>query len=111
MPWHLNLNGRLTDSTYSQFGFEEQFSLLVDAEWNRLQQNKLIRNIRSAHFATPNAAVEEIEHHEDRHLDKAQILRFATCRYIEDGRHIILKGASGSGKTYLACALGNAACR
>ena len=46
-----------------------------------------------------------------RRLDKTQILRFATCKYIEDGHHIILKGASGSGKTFLACALGNAACR
>ena len=39
------------------------------------------------------------------------MLRFATCQYIDEGRHIILKGASGNGKTYIACALGNAACR
>lgn len=102
---------QFSDTAYNQLGFEERFSLLVDAEWNRRQQNRLIRNIRKATFATPSAAVEEIEYHEDRHLDKAQILRFATCNYIAQGRHIILKGASGSGKTYLACALGNAACR
>ena len=52
-----------------------------------------------------------IEYHEDRKLDKAQMLRFATCQYIDEGHHIILKGASGNGKTYIACALGNAACR
>ena len=39
------------------------------------------------------------------------MLRFATCNYIDEGRHIILMGASGNGKTYIACALGNAACR
>ena len=39
------------------------------------------------------------------------MLRFAACNYIDEGRHIILKGASGNGKTYIACALGNAACR
>ena len=39
------------------------------------------------------------------------MLRFATCNYIENGRHTILKGASANGKTYIACALGNAACR
>ena len=39
------------------------------------------------------------------------MLRFATCKYIDEGHHIILKGASGNGKTYIACALGNAACR
>ena len=84
---------------------------MVDAEWNRRQQNRLARCIREAHFADPAAMIEDIEYHEDRRLDKSQILRFATCKYIEDGHHIILKGASGSGKTFLACALGNAACR
>ena len=59
----------------------------------------------------PPATVEGIEYHEDRKLDKAQMLRFATCQYIDEGHHIILKGASGNGKTYIACALGNAACR
>ena len=97
--------------SYSQLGFEERLSLLVDAEWNRRQQNKLLRGLHTAHFAAPGTTIEEIEYHEDRRLDKAQILRFATCRYIDEGHHIILKGASGSVKTYLACALGNTACR
>jgi DNA replication protein DnaC len=39
------------------------------------------------------------------------MLRLSTCNYVDEGRHIILKGASGNGKTYIACALGNAACR
>ena len=39
------------------------------------------------------------------------MLRFATCQYIDEGRLIILKGASGNGKTFISCALGNAACR
>lgn len=78
---------QITESAYTQLVFEERFALLVDAEWHRRQQNRLIRSIRSARFATPNAAVEEIEYHEDRHLDKAQILRFATCKYIDEGRH------------------------
>ena len=85
--------------------------LLVDAEWNCRQNNKLLRCIREARFATPGAVIEDVEYHEDRHLDKAQILRFASCTFIEENHHIIFKGASGSGKTFLACALGNAACR
>ena len=98
-------------STYGTLGFEDRLGLLVDAEWNRRQANKLARYIKNAHFAAPNATIEGIEYHEDRKLDKAQILRFATCQYIQEGHHIILKGASGNGKTYLACALGHAACR
>lgn len=99
------------NDSYGQLGFEERLGLLVDCEWNRRQSNKLNRYIRNAHFSDSSATIEGIEYIEDRHLDKAKMLRFATCQYIEDGRHIILKGASGNGKTYIACALGNAACR
>lgn len=98
-------------STYATLGFEDRLGLLVDAEWNRRQANKLAKYIKNAHFSAPNATIEGIEYHEDRRLDKAEILRFATCQYIQSGHHIILKGASGNGKTYLACALGHAACR
>ena len=92
-------------------GFEERLGLLVDAEWHNRQNNKLQRFIRNAHFSVPSATIEGIEYLEDRKLDKSEILRLSTCKYIDDGHHIILKGASGNGKTYLACALGNAACR
>lgn len=106
------LERQLEDAeTYNQLGFEDRLALLVDAEWNRRQNNKLTRFIRNAHFSDPSAAMEGIEYIEDRHLDKGKMLRFATCNYVDEGRHIILKGASGNGKTYIACALGNAACR
>lgn len=106
------LENQLSDQkTYGQLGFEERLGLLVDAEWSRRQANKLQRYINSAHFSLPGAAIEGIEYHEDRKLDKAQFLRLATCRYIDEGHHIILKGASGNGKTYISNALGNAACR
>lgn len=96
---------------YQNLGFEDRFGFLVDAEWNKRQANKLNRFIRNACFSNNNASIENIEYLEDRKLDKGQIIRFATCQYIEDGHHIILMGASGSGKTYIACALGIAACR
>lgn len=98
-------------SNYSQLSFEERLSLLVDSEWNRRQNNKLADLISKAKFSDPGASIEGIEYIEDRHLDKGKMLRLATCRYVDEGRHIILKGASGNGKTYIACALGNAACR
>ena len=105
------LEKQLADPAYKQLPFEDRLAMMVDAEWNKRQNNKLDRLIRSAHFSVPNATIEGIEYHEDRKLDKAEILRFATCKYIDDSHHIILKGASGNGKTYIACALGNAACR
>lgn len=98
-------------TTYAQVSFEDRFGLLVNAEWNRRQTNKLVRRIRDAHLDIPSASMEGIEYYEDRKLDKAQMVRFSTCNYIEEEHHIILKGATGNGKTYIACALGNAACR
>lgn len=103
---------QLEDPTaYAALGFEERFSMLVDSEWNRRQTNKLNKFIKNAHFAVPGASIEGIEYHPDRKLDKTEMLRFATCKYIDEKHHIILEGASGNGKTYIACALGNAACR
>lgn len=98
-------------ATYRSLEFEDRISLMVDSEWNRRQANKLSKRIRDAHFSVPNATIEGIEYHEDRRLDKAEIRRYATCQYLEAGHHIILEGASGNGKTYIACALGHAACR
>lgn len=106
------LENQLNDpKTYKTLTFEDRFSLIVDAEWNRRQRNRLQKLIKKAAFSQPTACIEDIEYLPDRKLDKAQLIRFATCQYINDNHHIILKGASGSGKTYLACALGNAACR
>lgn len=106
------LERQLADpSTYNTLGFEERIALITDAEWNRRQANKLQKYLRQASLAIPSACIEDVEYLPDRKLDKAQILRFATCKYVTENHHIILKGASGSGKTYLASALGNAACR
>lgn len=102
---------QLKDPSFNALSFEERLSVLVTAEWNRRQTNKVNRLIKAAHFSTPSATIEGIEYYEDRKLDKAQMLRLSTCRYIDEGHHVILKGASGNGKTYIACALGNAACR
>ena len=78
-------------ATYAHMGFEERVALLVDAEWNSRQNNKLLRCIRDARFAEPGAAVEDIEYYEDRRLDKAQLLRFATCDFIAKNHHIIFR--------------------
>ena len=97
--------------SYRQLGFEERFGLLVDAEWNRRQENKLKKRIHDANLWFPAANMAEIEYLPERKLDRAELIRYSTCRYIEQGHHIILKGATGCGKTYIACALANAACR
>ena len=99
------------NEAYRDMPFEDRLAMLVDAEWNRRQSNKYLRCIHNARFAAHDATMEGIEYYEDRRLNKTQMLQLATCQYITDSHHVILKGASGNGKTYLACALGEAACR
>lgn len=102
---------QLLNSKYNELSFEDRFSLLVDVEWARRKNNKLDRLIRNANFRYTNACIEDIEYHADRRLDKVQILRLATGNYIQEKHNLIIKGASGNGKSYLACAFGVAACR
>ena len=102
---------QLEDGSFLNLTFEDRFGMLVDKEWLTRRNSRLERSIHTAAFRYPNACVEDIEYHPDRKLNKSQILELSSCRYITDGHHLILKGASGSGKTYIACCLGISACR
>jgi DNA replication protein DnaC len=99
------------DPAMSRMAFEERFGLLVDAEWSARKSNRLKRLIKNAGYAISNACVEDIAYHADRKLDKALIARLAACSYLHENNNVIIMGATGVGKTYLACALGIAASR
>ncbi len=96
---------------FQKMSFEERFSLLIDLEYSRRKSNKLQRLIKTATFLNSNACIEDLEYHEDRRLDKSLILKLASGSYIHDSHNIILKGPTGSGKTFLATAFGVSACR
>jgi len=102
---------QLDDKGVSELSFEERVGLLVDAEWTARKNNRLKRLIRNAGFSVPEACVENIEYHSDRQLDKALIVRLGTCNFVEEYHNIIILGATGSGKSYLANAFGVAAAR
>jgi hypothetical protein len=65
----------------------------VTAEWNRRQPNKINRLINAAHFAAPGATINGIEYYEDKKLDKSQILRLSTCKFIDNEGSSPLRGA------------------
>ena len=104
-------HAQMTDAAFAELGFEERFGLLVDAEWSSRKNNRLKRLIRTAGYEFPNAAIEDIEYHADRNLDKSLIMRLGTCNYVQEYHNIIILGATGNGKTYLANAFGMAANR
>ena len=105
------LKDQLADPQFQNMAFEDRLGLLVDAEWNARKNNHLNRLIRQAAFSDPGACLENVEYLPDRNLRQEELLRFGTCNYIQEHHNIILLGATGGGKTYLACALGMAAVR
>lgn len=88
---------------------DELIHLLVENEWDERQNRSMERSLRNARFRY-KATVEGLDFHPERMLDKNQLLRLADGGYIKKGENILLTGSTGTGKSYLACALGNQAC-
>ncbi|MDR7625941.1 IS21-like element helper ATPase IstB (plasmid) [Lacticaseibacillus paracasei] len=94
-----------------QMGFEDRLELLIDAAYDTRQNNKLERLIKDAGFITTAPSISNIDYSPDRQLDKDVITKLATGAYIKAHHNVLIMGASGNGKTWLATALGIAACR
>lgn len=99
------------DNKFTAMSFEERFGLIVDSEWLSRKNNRLDRLIKNAGFPYPVASLEDVEYHSDRQLDKDFITRLGTCNFIEEHHNVIILGASGGGKSWLANAFGMTACR
>lgn len=99
-------------SGYQELSFDERLGLLIDCEFTKRHHNRLSRLINLAKFQNSSACVEDIKYTcDDRHLDQNLILELASCNYIPHAQNIIIVGPTGAGKSYLAQALGQAACR
>ena len=102
---------QMDDPAMKEVPFEDRFGMLVDVEYSNRKNNRLKRLIRQAEFEQPDASIAAIDYHSGRKLNKALINRLATCEYITEYRNIFITGATGSGKTYMACAFGMEACK
>ncbi|MDR0473508.1 MAG: IS21-like element helper ATPase IstB [Treponema sp.] len=92
-------------------GFDERFALLVQAEWESQKNKKLARLLKTASLRDKGACLEEIDFQKNRNIEKNLVANLADCRWIRKGYNLLISGACGTGKTYLASAFGNAACR
>lgn len=99
------------DPLMKDIPFEDRFGMLVDVEYTARKNNRLKRLIRNAGFEQPDASIASIDYGHNRKLNRTLIERLATCEYITEFRNIFLTGATGSGKTYMACAFGMEACK
>jgi len=90
--------------------FEERLGLLVDMEATDRENRRLKTRLIKARLRQ-NASVEDIDFRHPRGLDKSLMLKLFSCDWIKDGNNLLITGPTGTGKTFLACALAQKACR
>jgi DNA replication protein DnaC len=99
------------DPTIGSLSFDERLALLIDIEHMARLNRKLARLLKDAELRIANAVVEDVETSPQRGLDRAMLKQLGTCTWISEHQNVLITGATGVGKSYLACALAQAACR
>lgn len=89
---------------------EEFLGLLIDAEMTARENRRLNRLLGNARLKQ-QACIEDMDYKQPRGLHKQIIIELANCNWIENHQNVLISGPTGVGKTYIACAIGTAACR
>lgn len=95
----------------ASLSFDERLGLLVDAEHLFRENRRLRRLLKDAKLRIGQACIENVDYNPKREIDKAVVRQLATCRWVQEHHAVIITGMTGTGKTYLACALAQQACR
>jgi DNA replication protein DnaC len=106
-----SLKDRLSRPDHGDLAVTDFISFLVDDEWMDRENRKLTSRLKTARFKDQGACIEDIDYETARGLKKTTLLEFLQNHWIEKHQNIILTGPSGSGKSYLAQAVGNHLCR
>lgn len=96
---------------YTSLSFEERLALLVDREMTVRDNRRLTNLLRGARLRYSSACPEEIDFRTPRGLSKEAILSLMQNGWVKGKQNVIITGPTGSGKTFIACALANSACR
>ncbi len=99
------------DGECPTMSFNERFGILLQAQYDIKRSNKIRNFHQQAKFSQPFACVEDVDHAADRKLDAGLIGELASCSFVSNRENVLILGASDCGKSFLGCALGNAACR
>ena len=99
------------DPETQKLAFDERMGMLIDAQWLYRENKRLDRALKEAKLRISSACIEGIDYPPRRELEKATVRQLATCRWVEEHQNIAITGATGAGKTYVACALAQQACR
>ncbi len=104
------LEEQLIVSETSELSFEDRLGFLVEREVSWRDDRRLQRLLQDARLRE-DASIEDIDFRAPRGLDRSVLMRLASCEWIRQHQVVLIVGPTGVGKTYLSCALGQAACR
>lgn len=105
------LLGQQKQSELMEMEFDDRFGLIVDAEWLYRHNKRTKRRMTEAKLRLSQACIEDVDTGAARGIEKATLMRLATCAFVQDKANVIITGPTGTGKTYLACALSQQAIR
>ena len=105
------LEEQLTNSACASLGFEERLALLVDRELHHRHDKRLAALLKRARLKYPQAYIEDVHAGAGRGLNRNAFTQLALSRWVDQGMTISVIGPTGSGKSWLACALAQQACR
>lgn len=100
-----------SDTTMLEIDFDARFGMLVEAETLARDNKKIDRLLREAKLRIPSASLEDIDFSAKRELDRTMVRGLGTGRWIAEHQNVLITGMTGVGKTYIACALAQLACR
>lgn len=95
---------------FAELSFEERVGMMIDAEHDAREQRKLTRRLRWARLRH-QASLEDVDWHSPRGLDRQVVLSLGRCAWIRDHQNLLITGPTGVGKSWLACAFAERACR
>ncbi len=99
------------DPKVHEIDFDSRFGMIVDAEHLSRDNKRLVRALREAKLRITNACIEDIDYAAKRELDRTLVRQLGTGAWIASHANVIITGATGTGKSYVACALAQQACR
>jgi len=102
---------QLAQPATHELAFEERLALLLDREILDRDNRRLTRLLKAARLRIPGACLEDVDYRHARGLQRSQMAQLGACQWIHHHQNVLLTGPTGTGKTYLACALGQQACR
>ena len=102
---------QLSSAASTALSFEERLALMVDREMHHRDDRRRAALMKRAGLKYPQACIEDVDSKPGRGFERSSLMSLALSRWVEDGTAILVTGPTGSGKSWLACALAQYACR